>query len=381
MKNENERMSTTESVVLDLQMFASYSSPLDNSMVGTASQQNEGTGTGVGNVYGLPVEMKTFYDKVLLEAAKSKLVFEQFAQRRPIPPNHGKTIEFRRFGNLPQVKTALVEGVTPAAQVLEVTAVEAHLAQYGSFVRLTDWLQMTAIDPVLSQTVKLQGYQAGQTRDIVAKSTLMGTSNVMYVPKTVVMEDGTTVRQSIERDEDMDSTCKLTVQDIQLAIAKMKANNIQPLEDGCYVAIIHPYAAYDLKQDPRFDDWHKYSDAKTLYNGEIGKIDNCRFVETPTADISRPATLDDSNQLIYLDTHGVHHTLILGEGAYAVSDIEGGIETIIKQLGAGDDPLNQRSTAGWKTNMAAVLLNVQAALDVQSYAPAANVNEATGGYA
>ena len=44
----------------------------------------------------------------------------------------------------------------------------------------------------------------------------------------------------------------------------------------------------------------------------------------------------------------VFSTLILGADAYGVTEMEGGIENIIKQKGYGNDPLNQRSSVGWK---------------------------------
>ena len=48
----------------------------------------------------LSPEMKTFYDKQLLKNAKAVLVHNQFGQKRPIPKNGGKTIEFRKFSPL-----------------------------------------------------------------------------------------------------------------------------------------------------------------------------------------------------------------------------------------------------------------------------------------
>lgn len=40
----------------------------------------------------LSKEMKTFYDKALIRLAEPELVHDQFAQKRPIPKNGGKTI-------------------------------------------------------------------------------------------------------------------------------------------------------------------------------------------------------------------------------------------------------------------------------------------------
>ena len=53
--------------------------------------------------------------------------------------------------------------------------------------------------------------------------------------------------------------------------------------DIAYIAIIHPYAAYDLKTCREFIEAHKYADPETMYRGEIGKLGNIRFVETSEA--------------------------------------------------------------------------------------------------
>lgn len=78
-------------------------------------------------------EMKTFYDKVLLERALPSLVHAQFAQRRPLQRRQGKVIEFRKFSPLaiPGGLTALTEGTTPAGTDLTVTLQTATLNQYG----------------------------------------------------------------------------------------------------------------------------------------------------------------------------------------------------------------------------------------------------------
>ena len=55
----------------------------------------------------------------------------------------------------------------------------------------------------------------------------------------------------------------------------------------------------------------------------------------------------------------VYSTLVMGANAYGVTEVTGGgLEHIVKQMGSGGtaDPLNQRSTAGWKGTKAAELL-------------------------
>ena len=48
------------------------------------------------------LEMKTFYEKRLIDQAEPRLVYDQFADYYPVPQNGGKTIEFRKYDSLPK---------------------------------------------------------------------------------------------------------------------------------------------------------------------------------------------------------------------------------------------------------------------------------------
>ena len=82
-----------------------------------ANHVNVTTDATSGN--NLSVEMKTFYDMTLIDEASAQLVHDQFGQKRPIPKNGGKTIEFRKFASLPKALTPLTEGVTPDGKKLD----------------------------------------------------------------------------------------------------------------------------------------------------------------------------------------------------------------------------------------------------------------------
>jgi len=63
-----------------------------------------------------------------------------------------------------------------------------------------------------------------------------------------------------------------------------------------------------------------------------------------------------------------YSTIFLGADAYGVIDINGSgtIEHIVKQRGYGNDPLNQRSSIGWKAFMCAAILADDYILRVES---------------
>lgn len=295
----------------------------------------------------LSPEMKTFYDKALLYAAQAQLVHHQFGQKRPIPKNGGKTIEFRKFTPLAKALTPLTEGVTPAGNQLDVTAITATVSQYGDFIALSDVLELTAIDNVVLETTKLLGDQAGLTMDTVVRDILVAGTNVMYAPK---INASTGAETSVASRANLDATAVLTVDLVQQVVARLRAVNT-PRINGSYVAIIHPYAEYDIMRDPEWIDPHKYKDTTNLYEGEIGMISGVRFVESTEAKIWR-GTGCPSNLSVF-------GTLFFGENAYGVTDVEGGgLQTIVKQKGSAGtaDPLDQRSSVGWKAIETAEIL-------------------------
>ena len=288
---------------------------------------------------GLSVEMKTFYDMTLIDEAQASLVHDQFAQKRPIPKNSGKTIEFRKFSSLPKAMTPLTEGVTPDGKSLNVTAITATVAQYGDYITQSDVLELTTIDNTIVEATKLLGRQAGLTLDTVTRNVLQSGTNVTYCPK--VAADGT--ETAVTSRANLDNTCQLTVKVIQQVVAKLRAQNA-PTINGKYVAIIHPYVAYDLMRDPEWIEAHKYAKPENLYEGEIGEVAGVRFVQTTEAKIY---------------DGGVFGSLFMGEGAYGVTEITGGgLQTIVKQKGSAGtaDPLDQRSSVGWKAIKTAELL-------------------------
>lgn len=285
---------------------------------------------------GLSAEMKTYYEKRLIDLAGPKLVHDQFADKYPIPKNGGKTIEFRKYSPLAKATTPITEGVTPDGNKLNVTGIQATVAQYGDWIQMSDLLELTAIDNNVVQATKLLGNQAGRTLDTVTREVLAGGTNVIYAPK--VGADG--AKTEVTTRSGLDATAKIDVDLIFRAARQLKAMNANKI-DNSFVAIIHPDVAYDLMRSDGWVDVHKYATPENIYEGEIGKIGGVRFVETTEAKIwtgdGCPSGL------------AVYATLVLGANAYATTEITGGgLQHIVRPVGYGEDPLNQRSSCGWK---------------------------------
>ena len=194
---------------------------------------------------------KQFYDKKLLETAKTRLVHASFGQKRSIPRHGGKRVEFRKYDLFtPDVENlTLEEGITPTGQTLSQSKVEAEVTQYGAYVEISDLLDMTAYDEVIADSAELLGEQLGTVIEWVTRDAMCATTNVQFV-------NGKTEREEIGADD------KLTVAEIRKAVRTLKKNKARMFntaQDGSmrrphFVCICSPDATYDLQNDPLWQD-------------------------------------------------------------------------------------------------------------------------------
>lgn len=292
--------------------------------------------SSVGN--DLSPEMKIFYSKDLIEMLGANLVHLQFGEPVSLPKHGGKTIEWRRWSKFKKALTPLTEGVTPDGTPVDVGVVTARINQYGDYTTVSDLLEMTAIDNTIVEITAKHSENARLTIDTVVRNKLCAGTNVLWADKVV---DGVATR--VESRTALNKDCKLTPDMIARAAATLKKANA-PKIDGSYVAIIHPSVAYDLMRQPEWIDVNKYSNATTIFNGEIGKLYGVRFVESTEAAIFTDDNGGEGGLAVYA-------TIFLGKGAYKVVKLDSNnIEVIVKGRGSAGtaDPLSQRSTIGWK---------------------------------
>ena len=232
---------------------------------------------------------KTFYDRKLLETAKTRFVFGNFGQKRPIPKNNGKTVEFRRYNLFTPSASALAltEGVTPDGQSLTQSRVEATIAQYGAYVEVSDLLDLTAYDNVIADTTELLGEQLGTSMEWITRDAMCATTNKQYA-------GGRATRLAIT------SSDKLSVAEVRKAVRTLKKNKARMFTTGTdgssrkphFVCICSPDATYDLQSDSLWQDVSKYNNAEQIYSGEIGRLFGVVFVESTEAKIYKQSVLN-----------------------------------------------------------------------------------------
>ena len=211
-----------------------------------------------------------YYERTLLENMKPEMVHARDGQRRILPLNNGKRVQFRRFTPFGAITTPLAEGVTPDGQTLRETALTAMVKPYGDHVELTDEMNFYMLDNMHQETAKLLADQAALSLDTIARDALNAGMNVQYIGSN-------TARGTIAR------TDVLTYAEIKKAVRTLRRNNVKPFADGFYHAIVHPDVVYDLTSDAMWVDVAKYQDKTPVEKYELGTIYKVKFFESTNA--------------------------------------------------------------------------------------------------
>ena len=289
---------------------------------------------------GIAPEFKTYYDKRLIRKASPNLVFAQFAVKKPLPAGQGKSVEFRGFRDLDTTpeKYELTEGVTPDGEAVDMYTITVTVKQYGNYVRITDMVKTTAIDPMVNETVDLLAGQANIVLDKLIRNSLLADDEVEEYLANNADDTGDMTPEAH----------KISVADVRKIVAFLKRVNA-PKIDGAYPLILHTDVASDLTADEEYKELYKYLKPQNLANGYVGDVVGARIYESTNALIAKDAT---SNRAIY-------YAHLVGQGSYGCVNLEGGgLRTIIKQVGSSGaaDPLEQKGTIGWKAASATCVL-------------------------
>lgn len=262
---------------MNLQLFADAGTLVN----ATGNYVNAGTGatTAFSGTDTLSPTMKTYYDTELLENARQRHYFAQFGRKVPLPRNRGKTVEWRKWNTLPNADK-LVEGVIPTGKKMGMTYLTKEIAQYGEYVTISDQLELHAIDDAILGATEELGAAAGNTDDILVRNEVITGTSVMYAP---TVSGGT--ETEVEFRHALDRTALITPRLINKVKTALKKSDAKPMDDGSYVALIHPSVAEDLRNHADWVEAHKYAATKEIFNGEIGELHGVRFIETSAAKV------------------------------------------------------------------------------------------------
>jgi|SRR5271170_67513 len=305
----------------------------------------------------LPAPVQQWFDKVLLSRPMPNLMYKRFGLKKTLPSREGRTIRFRRYNNLaPAIVPLGPSGVSPAAQSLTAVDIDATIEWYGSYVLITD--QVTAVnqDPVLNETASLLAQSMRESEDILTRDMLVATASQV----------------NCVNGGDGDNPTELTRIDIDIVVQTLLSNNAMFISDDiegslkfgtapireAFWMFMNSSIIDDLENVTGFISQAQYPSYQNILPYEWGSVGNVRVLQS-----SFGAQTPQTSML----GNTVYHNMIVAREAYGCVDLtEATAEFIYKPLGYGDDPLNQRQTAGYKFAYATRILNDTWTVDLAS---------------
>ena len=295
-------------------------------------------GTGANSSQGANT-VTHYYDRAGIKAANRVNIYGQFASKKDMPKNMGKTFKISKFlhmydraqadgsfatlGYLTgrdlatlQTQLAATDGsgvkLTEGAgatneRTLQKVTVEATLARYGEMITYTDEVDLFSEDIMQVRYREELGALANSRYEDLVQLDLLGTTTRMY---SGVATSDATLGASIAVNGTEDSDWTVSYDGIRRAVRKLVRNRAKKntsIVTGsvkidtktiapAYYAIIGADVKADLEALVRgtgaeaeyvYIPSHKYGAAATLAEGEVGSMHEVRFIESEAAVVAR----------------------------------------------------------------------------------------------
>ena len=312
--------------------------------------------------------IQSFFDTYLLVRGTYALIHHIPLMKKPLSQRHGKNMIWRRYEVLPLATQPLTEGQSPAGRTKTKTDVSATIALYGDFIENSDFLLLTQPEAVAAEDVELQGQQMGETFDQIDQTMWGNLTNIVYSNGSAL----NTIAEIPDKN-DLDRLHRLLknnkarefVPEI-MASQKFGTGPIMP----AYWGLCHEDMAFDLRHVDGFRLVAEYGNSGAAIAGEFGADKNgFRFLSSPNGFVQRGAGASGAGVKNTASVVDVYSLFAVGQQAAAGVDLTAGNGGVIRQTPGGiADPLELRSTTGWKKYYTNKILNQNFAAEMYAAA-------------
>lgn len=299
---------------------------------------------GVTNVYGDGTSTATagantithYYDKAGIKAANELNIYAQWADRKSMPTNMGKTYKVSKFIHIYDRETTdsdfaahgyltsrnitdvsagltaagLVEGAGAVNKVsIKKVTIETSFSRYGQMLDYTDEVDLFSEDSMQVHYREELGRLANRKMEDLIQLDMLGTTNILYAgtaTSTITLGTGLTANGA------SDSLYRVDYDYVRKASRKLVRNRADKNTsvvtgstkidtrtiNKAFYAIIGPEVKYDLEALTRGSSYeteyayipaYKYAGASNLAEGEVGAMHDVRFIESESAVVYRGA--------------------------------------------------------------------------------------------
>jgi len=283
-----------------------------------------------------------YYDKAGVKAANAVAVYSQFADRRSMPLKMGKTYkvskwlhiydreqtdgEFAAKGylsarNVIDVSSGLAStdgtgasltegaGATNKRSIKKIT-IDTAFSRYGEMIDYTDEVDMFSEDMIQVHYREELGMLANRRSEDLIQLDMLSTTTVMLSGSAASMSTvGSDVTAADGTEDDLSSVSYDLMRKGVRKLVRNRAKKTTSIVTGstkidtrtvnkAFYAIIGPEVKYDLENLTRGSTYeteyvyipaYKYADATNLAEGEVGAMNDVRFIESESQLVYRGA--------------------------------------------------------------------------------------------
>lgn len=296
------------------------------------NQYNAGTNSTQG-----PNTVVHYYDKAGVKAANAVAVYAQFADRKSMPLKMGKTYKVSKWLHIydrqldPDSQVGgtdaafAAKGYLTARSIVDVSnglandaalaegagavnkrsikkvTIETSFARYGEMIDYTDEVEMFSEDMIQVRYREELGNLANRRSEDLIQLDMLATTTVMYAgTATALNEVGQDTTAANGSEDDLSRVSYDLIRKGVRKLVRNRAEKNTSIVTGstkidtrtvnkAFYAIIGPEVKYDLENLTRGASYeteyvyvpaYKYADASNLAEGEVGAMNDVRFIES-----------------------------------------------------------------------------------------------------
>jgi N4-gp56 family major capsid protein len=281
-----------------------------------ANQRNTAGATSGDNIK-LDNQLLDVWSKEVLFKAQPVLKFESVAQvQTDLQSTPGSTLKFLKYASLTG-KSDIAENSTVEASAMSTSLVSISVGEHVKAVQVSELLLRQSQDVVLDRAATLLGMHYGVDRDRLIRDTLLSSGNTLWA-------------KSKANRAALATTDYIDLDLIRDAVEHLATNKAPKFNGDAYICFVHPHQARRLRGDSGWIAVQQYASPENMLNGEIGRFEDVRFIETTNCTYIKKTTQDiwadgaDTGDNTAIATHAtvdVYQAIIVGD--YAVGLAEG----------------------------------------------------------
>ena len=215
----------------------------------------------------LSAGLATYFDPKVLKTLEPKREHANLCTPKVVPENAGKTVSFLTYSRLSGSTTALTEGTSPSSTAMTTTATTATMSAWAACSEIEDFVVGTVCDDVVANVQKRLAECGLNVIDLLIRNAITAGSTKQYASAAGALSA-------------IDDSDNIDMGEIRLALRTMETAFADPMSDGFFHCVIHPYQKYDLLAQTATGEWndiHKYTEASPLKTAELGTAYGVKF--------------------------------------------------------------------------------------------------------